>query len=309
VSSLEMFGDAHETAVQGTTITWGEMGSGQPLVLIHGIQDSHRAWRRAAPFLARRFRVLMPDLPGHGFSGRPDAPYTLTWYAQIVAAWMEEIGVERAHLCGHSFGGGVAQWMVLDQRQRIDRLALVAAGGLGRQVHLSMRFATFPVFGPKITPLVLRYVLPSVLKHLSEIFGHMEPEEQERFIRMIRIPGTDRAFQRSLEGVINFFGQHVQTIQRAGEVADMPPVALFWGAKDPIIPIRHGKDAVANSANITLTMYQGCGHYPQLDAPERFSRNLTEFLCDPSHLPARVRPNQRKKGMRDLLGFPPGSKI
>jgi len=89
----------------------------------------------------------------------------------------------------------------------------------------------------------------------------------------------------------------------------MPPVALFWGAKDPIIPIRHGKDAVANSANITLTMYQGCGHYPQLDAPERFSRNLTEFLCDPSHLPARVRPNQRKKGMRDLLGFPPGSKI
>lgn len=287
---MEMLGDAHETLVEGTTITWGEMGSGPPLVLIHGIQDSHRAWRRSAPFLARQFRVLMPDLPGHGFSGRPDAPYTLTWYAQMMAAWMGEIGVEQAHLCGHSFGGGVAQWMVLDQRRRIDRLALVSAGGLGREVAVGMRFATFPVLGAKITPFVLRYLLPVVLKHSSEVFGHMEPEEQERFIRMIRIPGTDRAFQRSLEGVINFFGQYMQTIQRVGEVPDMPPVALFWGSKDPIIPIRHGKNTVANSENVTLTIYKGCGHYPHLDAPERFSHDLMEFLCDPHRLHARFHP-------------------
>jgi pimeloyl-ACP methyl ester carboxylesterase len=300
---MEMIGDAHETAVRDTTIAWGEMGSGPPLVLIHGIQDSHRAWRRAAPFLARRFRVLMPDLPGHGFSGRPDAPYTLTWYAQIVSAWMAEIGVERAHLCGHSFGGGVAQWMVLEQRRRIDRLALVAAGGLGREVAVGMRLATFPVLGAKITPLVLRHLLPVVLKHSSEVFGHMEPEEQERFIRMIRRPGTDRAFQRSVEAVINVFGQYVQTIQRAGEVPDLPPVALFWGAKDPIIPIAHGKKAVANSDNITLTVYQGCGHYPHLDAPERFSRDLADFLRDPNRPAARFRPVPEKRGWRGLLRF------
>jgi pimeloyl-ACP methyl ester carboxylesterase len=245
----------------------------------------------------------MPDLPGHGFSGRPDAPYTLTWYAQIVSAWMAEIGVERAHLCGHSFGGGVAQWMVLEQRRRIDRLALVAAGGLGREVAVGMRLATFPVLGAKITPLVLRHLLPVVLKHSSEVFGHMEPEEQERFIRMIRRPGTDRAFQRSVEAVINVFGQYVQTIQRAGEVPDLPPVALFWGAKDPIIPIAHGKKAVANSDNITLTVYQGCGHYPHLDAPERFSRDLADFLRDPNRPAARFRPVPEKRGWRGLLRF------
>ncbi len=300
---MEMLGDAHETPVRGTTIAWGEMGAGPPLVLLHGIQDSHRAWRRAAPFLARRFRVLMPDLPGHGFSGRPDAPYTLTWFAQMIAAWMAEIGVEKAHLCGHSFGGGVAQWMVLEQRRRIDRLALVSAGGLGRQVAIGMRLATFPVLGPKITPLVLRRLLPLVLKHSSEVFGHMEPEEQERFIRMIRLPGTDAAFQKSLEGVINVFGQYVQTIQRAGEVPDMPPVAIFWGTQDPIIPIQHGKNAAANAENITLTIYKGCGHYPQLDAPERFARDLTEFLCDPNRPGARFHSLPEKKGLRELFGF------
>lgn len=300
---MEMIGTGHETPVMGTTITWGEMGSGEPLVLIHGIQDSHRAWRRAAPFLAQRFRVLMPDLPGHGFSGRPDAPYTLTWYAQVVAAWMEKIGIKKGHLCGHSFGGGVAQWMVLEHRDRIDRLALVSAGGLGRQVSMSMRFATFPVLGAKITPLVLRHILPMVLKHSSEIFGHMEPEEQERFVRMIRIPGTDRAFQRSLEGVINIFGQYMQTIQRAGEVPDMPSVGIFWGSKDPIIPIAHGKNAALNADNITLTIYKGCGHYPQLDAPERFSRDLTEFLCDPNRPHARFHPDPDKKGLRDFFSW------
>ncbi len=299
---MEMLGEGHETPVLGTTMTWGEMGEGEPLVLIHGIQDSHRAWRRSAPHLAKRFRVLMPDLPGHGYSGRPDAPYTLEWFAEMVAAWMHEIGVERAHVCGHSFGAGIAQWMVLEQRDRIDHLALVAAGGLGRQVSMSMRFAAFPVLGAKITPTVLRYVLPTVLKHSSQIFGHMEPEEQERFVRIIRIPGTDRAFQRSLEGVINFFGQYMQTIQRAAEVPDMPPIALYWGSKDPIIPIAHGKNTVANSENISLTIYKGCGHYPQLDAPERFTGDLTEFLCDPNHPHARFRPVAAKKGLRGVFG-------
>jgi pimeloyl-ACP methyl ester carboxylesterase len=286
---VEMIGKAHETSVQDTTIAWGEMGEGPPLVLLHGIFDSHRTWRRAAPLLAKHYRVLMPDMPGNGNSGRPDAPYTLTWNAQVISDWMAAIGVEKAHICGHSYGGGVAQWMVLEQRERIDRLALVSAGGLGRQVAIGMRFAAFPFFGRKITPTALKYGLPSVIKYLSGTLGHMEPEEQDRFIQWSRIPGTRRAFQKTLEGVINFFGQHMQTAQRAEEVDDMPPVALFWGSKDPIIPVRHGKDTVERSENVTLTTYKNCGHYPHLDFPDAYARDLTNFLDDPSRRPARMR--------------------
>ena len=287
---MEMIGKPHETPVLGTTIAWGEMGYGPPLVLLHGLFDSHRTWRRAAPHLAQTYRVLMPDMPGNGYSGRPDAPYTLTWNAQVVAKWMKTIGVEKAHVCGHSYGGGVAQWMVLEQRERIDRLALVAAGGLGRQVAVGMRFAAFPFFGRKLTPYALRYGLPRVLKYLSKTLGHMEPEEQEKFIEMSRIPGTKMAFQRTLEGVINFFGQYMQTDQRANEVEEMPPVALFWGTKDPIIPIRHGQDTVARSENITLTTYKKCGHYPHLEMPERFSGDLVDFFNDAARIPARILP-------------------
>lgn len=289
---MDMVGKAHETQVHGTSIAWGEMGEGPPLVLLHGIFDSHRTWRRVAPHLAKNYRVLMPDLPGNGYSGRPDAPYTLTWNAQVVAEWMEAIGVEKAQVCGHSYGGGIAQWMILEQREKIDRLALLSAGGLGRQVAVGMRFAAFPFFGRKITPYALRYGLPRMLKYISRILGHMEPEEQEKFIEMSRIPGTDMAFQRTLEGVINIFGQYMQTAQRSDEVEEMPPVALFWGKKDPIIPIRHGRDTVAQSDNITLTTYESCGHYPHLEIPERFSRDLMNFLNDPTRISAKIRPKK-----------------
>lgn len=93
----------------------------------------------------------MSDLPGHGLSGRPDAPYTLPWYAAVVSAWMEAIGVPSAHVCGHSLGVGIAQWMVLDCRHRIDRLGLVCPGGLGREVGMAMKYATLPLLARDLT--------------------------------------------------------------------------------------------------------------------------------------------------------------
>lgn len=286
---MEMVGTAHETPVRGTTIAWGELGDGPPLVLLHGLQDSHRTWRRVAPHLAQRFRVLMPDLAGHGWSGRADAPYTLAWHADVIGAWMETIGVGTAHVCGHSYGGGVAQWMLLEQRRRIDRLALVASGGLGRDVALGMRLAAFPFLGRLLAPVVLRHLVPLVLRLSPGTWGGMEPEEQKKYVRWTRFPGTDRAFQRSLEGVIGVRGQHVQTFQHVGDIRNLPPIALFWGDKDPIIPARHGRRTVQKSAGVTLTTYPGRGHYPHLDVPTEFARDLVAFLDDPDRRPAELR--------------------
>jgi len=283
-----MIGAAHEAQVDGSSIAWGELGAGPPLVLLHGILDSHRTWRRAAPLLARHFRVLMPDLPGYGWSGRPDAPYTLSWYARMVAAWMDVVGLRRAHVCGHSYGGGIAAWMLLQERSRIDRLALVAAGGLGREVALGMRLATIPVLGPALTPLVIRFGVPLVLRFAPATVGHIEPAEASLAVRMTRLPGSVRALERSVAGVINVFGQYQNMVDRAHEIAALPPVAVYWGTEDPVIPLRHGERLLQRVAGVTLTTYPGCGHYPHLDAAPDFARDLSEFLCDRARPPARV---------------------
>jgi pimeloyl-ACP methyl ester carboxylesterase len=276
------------------------MGSGAPLVLIHGFQDSHRIWARVAPLLADDFRVLMLDLPGSGLSDRPDAPYTLTWYARMLIAWMDAVGLTHAHICGHSFGGGIAQWMLIEDRNRIDRLALVSPGGFGREVGIWLKYATFPVIGPRMTPLVVRYVIPVLMRFAPGIFGNRDPKEIKRHVKMMRIPGTHLAFQRSVEGVINLFGQYMQTKQRVREIVLLPPMALFWGEKDSILPVKHGRAVLAQSTGITLTTYPKCGHFPQLDVASTFAHDLREFFLDPYRPFGRIHSEMMKMGLPEI---------
>ncbi|MGM0453197.1 MAG: alpha/beta fold hydrolase [Thermodesulfobacteriota bacterium] len=289
---MEMIGKFHKTDIDGVSIAWSEMGSGPPLVLIHGFQDTHRVWAEVAQLLADDFRVMMIDLPGSGLSDRPDAPYTLAWYARMVIEWMDAVDLTHAHICGHSFGGGIAQWMLLEGKNRIDRLALLAPGGLGREVGMWLKYVTFPVLGPLLTPLVVRRIIPILMRFSPGIFGNRAPDEIKHAVEMMDIPGTHRAFQQSVAGVINLYGQYMQTKQRACEIQDLPPIALFWGENDPILPMKQGRSMMAHSTGITLTTYPECGHFPQLDISSTFAGDLKKYLLDPHRPAARFCPEK-----------------
>ena len=134
--------------VDGVRLHWVELGTPThraPLVLLHGLNDCSLTWKDLAPRLAPDRLVLMPDLPGHGLSGRPDASYELSWYARVVSRWMSAVGVARGDVVGHSFGGGVALMMLLTSPEHIRRLALVSSGGLGREIALTLRLAALPL--------------------------------------------------------------------------------------------------------------------------------------------------------------------
>jgi pimeloyl-ACP methyl ester carboxylesterase len=178
--------------------------------------------------------------------------------------------------------------MLLEQREKVNRLALLAPGGLGREAGMGLRFATLPVLGRTFTPFVIRHGLPLAMRLAPRTFGHMEPGEVVLAAATNRIPGTDRAFQRSVEGVINLSGQYVRTMDRVHEVASLPPIAMFWGEKDPIIPLRHGREAFAGFTGVPLTIYPGVGHFPHLDTPAEFARDLRAFLSDPQRPSARA---------------------
>jgi len=264
--------------VNDTTIAWSEIGHGPPLVLLHGLADSHRSWRGVVPALARRFHVFLVDLPGHGLSARPEAPYTLRWYADTISEWMKAIGVERAHLCGHSFGGGVAQWLLLDHRQRVDRLALVAPGGLGREVAVSLRLATLPILAPLLESSLFGTMTRFLLPRACRSFAFYSPCEIEKLCRLNAAPNSGLAFRRTVAGCIGFGGQEVQTWQHIHRLAPLPPLALFWGDRDDIIPVCHAYEAARRLGNVMVKIYAGCGHSPQLEVPERFGPALVEFL-------------------------------
>ncbi|HEX4447840.1 MAG TPA: alpha/beta hydrolase, partial [Polyangiaceae bacterium] len=244
--------------VEQVDLHWAEVGSGRPLVLVHGLCDSHRTWYLVAPALARTRRVLMLDLAGHGESARPDASYTLDWHANLLAGWLDALGLDEIDLVGHSYGGGIAQWMLLQHRHRIRRLVLEAAGGLGREVGPALRWASFPFFVERFGQPFMSFGTTRALNAAGAAFSD---EEIATLAAFNALPGTARAFSRSVRDVINGWGQHRHFLDRAHEVPDLPPMAIFWGEDDPLIPIAHGVATVAELENVRLTRFPGVGHF------------------------------------------------
>ena len=107
-------------------------GEGPPLLLIHGIGDSSRTWEQIIPLLAREHLVIAPDLLGHGGSDKPRADYSVAAYANGMRDLLAVLDIDKVTLVGHSLGGGVAMQFAYQYPERVERLALVSSGGLGR---------------------------------------------------------------------------------------------------------------------------------------------------------------------------------
>jgi len=107
-------------------VAWFEAGRGDPLILLHGLGDDHRAWRRTLPDLMVRRRVLMYDLRGHGETSLGTADGTLRQLGDDLAALMDALDLERADVAGFSLGGTIAMRLAIDHPDRVRGLALVA---------------------------------------------------------------------------------------------------------------------------------------------------------------------------------------
>lgn len=284
-------------ALDGMSMHWAELGepttsvassaAAPPLVLLHGIMDSHLTWRTIAPLMATDRRVLMPDLLGCGLSDRPDnASYALEWHAQMIARWLEALGLERVDVAGHSFGGGVAQMLLLACPERMRRVALVASGGLGREVGFWLKLATFPklveYFGQPFMHFGTRRAIGGARHDGSA-------SDVSALAAMNAERGTARAFSRTVRDVIDFRGQTRLFIQRAHEVQMFPPIRVFWGEQDALIPMSHGEGFVAATEGVELVTFRGCGHYVHQEAPKAFANALRAFLDAADLPPARLR--------------------
>jgi pimeloyl-ACP methyl ester carboxylesterase len=231
-------------------------------------------------------RVLIPDLPGHGLSGHPDASYDLDWYARVTARWLEALGLDTVDVVGHSFGGGVAQAMLLECPERIRRLVLISSGGLGREIAFVLRLASIPGvverFGQPFMGPATRIALKAT--------GHMLSTEEVSILSAMNArSGSARAFARTVHGIVDWRGQRHTFFKRASEVARLPSLAVFWGDRDPIIPASHAQALADSVEGVRVRLFEGCGHYPHHQQPVAFESALRDFLDDPAVPRARLR--------------------
>jgi pimeloyl-ACP methyl ester carboxylesterase len=277
----------HHARIDGVRLHWLELGSGEgtPLVLLHGLYDSHRTWKHVAGALAQDRLVLMPDLPGHGLSDRPDASYELGWHARIVAQWLASTGRDQVDVLGHSFGGGVAQMLLLECPERIRRLVLLAPGGLGREIRTLLRLVSVP-------QVVERFGQPFMgIGTYLALRGEraFTKEDIEELVAMNAGSGSARAFARTVRDIIGWRGQRRMFFDRAHELRGLPPIAVLWGDRDAIIPIAHGKRFAESVDGVVFIPFEGCGHYLHREEPDGFVRLVREFLDTPGVRPATLK--------------------
>ncbi len=275
---------------EGVPLHWVEFGEPSgltPIVLLHGLNDSHATWQRIAPELARDRLVIALDLPGHGRSGRPDASYELAWYARVVGRWLEASGLDQVDVVGHSFGGGVAQMLLLEHARRVRRLVLAAAGGLGKEIAIALRLASLPHlvehFGQPFMALGTRLALGAACEGLAR--AHIDERSALNARR-----GTARAFARTVRDIIDWRGQRRTFLARAHELPALPPIAVLWGDRDRIIPAAHGRALAGAVEGLHFRELAGCGHYLHHDDPTAFTAAVRDALDAPAWPAMRLRP-------------------
>jgi pimeloyl-ACP methyl ester carboxylesterase len=267
------------------SLHWTEAGEGPPVLLLHGLNDSHRTWREIWPRLSGR-RILMLDLPGHGMSSRPDAPYTLDWNATQVARWIEQMDLRELDVVGHSYGGGVAQWLLLKCRARIRRLGLLSSGGLGREVYPWLRLASMPFV---IEAFGQRWMGPVAGFAMARATSSDAKAEIDLLASYLRQPGSARAFSRTVRDVIRWRGQTRNLFDRIADVAELPPMRLFWGARDSILPVSQATATAALLENCEVVRFENCGHFVHWEEPEGFASALRAFLDSGHAAPVQLK--------------------
>jgi len=269
--------------LHGREIAYRRTGSGPAVLLVHGITNDSQTWEPVIGRLARGHDVIAPDLPGHGNSARQRGDHSLGAHASMLRDLLQAVGTERVTLVGHSLGGGIAMQFAYQFPEMVERLALVCSGGLGREVSPLIRSAALPG-AEQVLPLITAQPLMDAGTWVAAAFGRLgfkpgaDLAEVSRGIASLGDTERRAAFVRTVRSVISPFGQRVSAIDRL-YLAEHLPFQLVWGDRDPIIPVAHGHATHEAVPGSRLEVFEGSGHYPQLDDPERFSDLLSDFIA------------------------------
>jgi pimeloyl-ACP methyl ester carboxylesterase len=269
--------------IHGRDLAYVEAGEGPPLLLVHGIGGDWQTWEPVLAPLAASHRVIAVDLPGHGGSAKGAGDYSLGGMANVLRDLMAALGLERATLIGHSLGGGIAMQFAYQYPERCERLVLVSSGGLGPDVGLILRAATLP--GSELFLQLTAPAARSVIGCASGVasFLRIKPAADAAFygraFAALAEPETRAAFLGTLRGVVNRSGQLVDARDRL-YLAETMPTLIVWGERDAVIPVDHGHEAHEAMPGSRLEVFEGAGHVPQLDDPERFVAAVEAFAAE-----------------------------
>ncbi|HEX4966428.1 MAG TPA: alpha/beta fold hydrolase [Thermoanaerobaculia bacterium] len=252
-----------------------QAGQGEPLVLLHGFGASTYLWRKVIPGLAASYRVVAIDLNGFGYTERPKDPaaYTREGQVAMVLGVLDALGIERAHLAGHSYGGGLSLFLAARHPERLRSLILIDSSAPTYPDDRRSRIASLrPLSNLFLRVVALRPgMVRRSLEHSFYDRSQVTPELVEAYLERLRIEGVDDAFY-GLTVPRRVPGPKVRLEQIA------VPTLAVWGAQDALISLALGRRAVALIPGSEFVVIEKCGHLPMEEKPEELLAAMIPFL-------------------------------
>lgn len=246
-------------------IAWEAVGSGPPVVLLHGLGYGRWGWGPVVAPLAERFRVVLLDNRGIGESDVPPGPYTARELADDVVVVLDEAGIERAHVVGTSLGGMVAQELALGRPERVEKLVLACTTPGGPKAYpLPARTLALMVQAPLLPPdVALRRFVENALAG---------PEHVEEITRLRLANPPDLAGWAAQAAA----GTSFDAFDRLGEIA--APTLVLHGTSDAVVDPRNAALLAERIPGARVELFPDCGHLFFWERPGRFVELVQDFL-------------------------------
>ena len=273
--------------MDGINVRYAMAGHGPAVLLVHGLATSMITWYCNIETIAEAgFTAIALDLPGYGDSGiAENLEYGPESAAQFLANFVSELGINRFSVVGNSAGGLIAGVTALQYPDRVDKVALVAAAGLGQRLSWPLRLISVPGLGELIYK-PHKFSSTTVVKRIfyrpPAILDDVLPE----MLRVRCLPHGPQVMLRSVRSGVNLLGLRPQH-NILHRLRNHPvPVLAIWGEEDLVIPPVKADEVRRALPRSWVHVLPECGHWPHMEKPEEFNRILINFLSQPSPLPA-----------------------
>ena len=276
--------DVSYVEIHGNRLAYRDTGAGdEVVVLLHGMAGSSDTWAGIIPELAKSHRVIAPDLLGHGRSAKPRGDYSLGAFAVGLRDLLDELGIDRATVVGHSLGGGVAMQFLFQHPEYCRRLILVSSGGLGPDVGWILRLLSAPgaeFVLPVIAPKIVLNVGDRLRSWLGTVgWESLRMDQMWQAYSSLSDPPTRSAFLHTLRSVVDYRGQAVSALSRLRLRSEVPTLVI-WGDHDAIIPVEHAYQVHSARPGSRLHVLAGLGHFPHVESPTDVAASITQFIAD-----------------------------
>lgn len=269
---------SHFTEWKGVKLHYIDRGQGTPVMLLHGYAGSFDNWSVLAENFPGNYRLIIPDLPGLGLSQFPeDLPLDVSYidlYTDFTHHLIEELELDSLYIVGNSLGGLLA-WETTIREPRVKKLVLLNAAGysiedVGSYFIKFSQSRMFEIVAKRGTPkIVARQAAKGCLGDKSKL----DKERVEAFSSMLNKEGTLEAIGR-----LGSSGQYPDSTQISQVNV---PTLIIWGDKDGVIPVSHSYKFHRDIKGSELEIYEGSGHVPMLENPDRLRQDLIRFFDGP----------------------------